>query len=396
MQNLTQLLEVENSELAKLLRFSLYGVEGALKKALTELPNDPGAELCQKALLELNGLLQTEVNVTNITHKPVTSANQDLNLASKDMTLLPLSTSQSMPKSELKLIRLREEFNRDNRLIPYLGNFKLQSQTDSELWNEIQRKLLRVPEELALFWRQKALKLAAEIGAREDKSNCLPLPSDKNENIYSGLTGSVQVQGLCFSTQVLLHSRIGKDNFRGEFREDLYFLAYLISACIKFIDIDPDLHHALRTVFSHDAVNLSSQVEQRDRYIDALIDNFLRTQKAEENADALSALRHWIDLDEAINSLIFVPPADNFSWWGKQQREVRRILKKVVQRAQSQGHNIRVRPLSGVYADICALSKHDLRLHCGGNPGEVLACLRVYAKINDQEYPGRVLFRSSS
>ncbi|MEN2383518.1 MAG: hypothetical protein KA716_32185 [Gloeotrichia echinulata DEX184] len=41
------------------------------------------------------------------------------------------------------------------------------------------------------------------------------------------------------------------------------------------------------------------------------------------------------------------------------------------------------------------MSKDNLRLQFGGNPGDVVACLRVYAKINEQEFPGRVLFRSS-
>ncbi len=38
MQHLRQLLEIENSELAQLLRFSLYGLEAALNQARTELP----------------------------------------------------------------------------------------------------------------------------------------------------------------------------------------------------------------------------------------------------------------------------------------------------------------------------------------------------------------------
>jgi hypothetical protein len=114
------------------------------------------------------------------------------------------------------------------------------------------------------------------------------------------------------------------------------------------------------------------------------------------DADCLSALRHWIDLDEAINSLVFIPPADRFSWWGRLQHEVRRIqLKKVAQRAGSEGQNITIRQLSGPYADVSPLSKDNLPLSFGGNPGYVVACLRVYAKINEQEFPGRVLFRSS-
>jgi hypothetical protein len=384
MENLGKLLKTENSELARLLQFSLYGIEVALKQALTNYPNDPGANLCQGALQELNTLLQPPSKIISL--------DKDSNLAD----VLQIAPSPILT-GELKLGRLQNEFNSDKQLSLYLGN-TLQSQTDSDLWNEVQRKLLRVPEDLAVSWRQRALVIAAEVGAQEDTLNCLPLPFNKHENIYPGLKGSIAASGLCFSTQAPNHPQIDQlnlQNYQGDFQEDVYLLANIVSICIKFIDIEPDLHHALKSIFSFDIINLHSKPEHRCQYTDTLIESFWRMLKAEESADSLSALRHWIDLDEAIHSLVFVPPADRFSWWGKIQQETRRLLKKAVQRAVSEGHNIRIRQLSGLYADVCAFSKDDLRLELGGNPGEVLSCLRVYAKINEQEFPGRVLFRSS-
>ena len=89
------------------------------------------------------------------------------------------------------------------------------------------------------------------------------------------------------------------------------------------------------------------------QYIDALSDRFQRIQKAEENTDPLLNLRAWIDMDEAIHSLVFVPPAERYSWWGKLQQESRRILKKVADKAIKAGNEVRIRQLSGLYADIC-------------------------------------------
>jgi len=126
-----------------------------------------------------------------------------------------------------------------------------------------------------------------------------------------------------------------------------------------------------------------------------LSDRCQRTQKAEESNDPLSILRAWIDMDEAIHSLVFVPPAQRYSWWGKLQNESRRILKKIADKAINAGNEVRIRQLSGLYADICTSSKDDLQLDFGGTPGEVLTCLRVYARINHEELPGRVIFRSS-
>lgn len=363
MQHLRQLLEIENSELAQLLRFSLHGLEASLSEARTQFPLDPGAKLCDEVLLELQSLLQPPA----------------------------VAPPPENPPDEPKLNHLREAFEADSTLSLYLGNSPLQSQTDSDLWNEIHRKLLRVPEDLAQFWRQRALDLAQEVGAVEDNSHLHQLPFIRDEIIYPGLSGSVKVQGLCLTAKAQSKSKINYANASDE----LHLLAGFLDLCIKIIEIEPDLHHALKSVFGFDIIPLHSKPEQKIQYIDALTDRFQRTQKAEENAYPLLTLRAWIDMDEAINSLVFIPPVERYSWWGKLQQESRRILKKVADRAINSGYDVRIRQLSGLYADIHALSKDDLQLECGGVPGEVLTCLRVYARINQEECLGRVIFRSS-
>ena len=62
--------------------------------------------------------------------------------------------------------------------------------------------------------------------------------------------------------------------------------------------------------------------------------------------------------------------------------------------ATKAGNNIKIKQLSGLYADICQYTKDDLQQEDGGTPGEVLSCLRLYAKINEEEYPGRVIYRA--
>jgi len=356
MQHLYQLLATKNSELARLLRYGLYGLEASLKKAQAEFPQDPGAKVCDEVLQELRYLLQPEKQAVAIIQQP----------------------------DEFKLNHLREAFDSDSELGLYLGDSLLQSHTDADLWNEIHRKLLRVPEDLAQIWRQRALDLAQEMGAMENNEYVYHLPFIRNEIIYPGLSGSVNVQGLCLSQKAFFQNNVIQN----------YASEELLLWC-KFIEIEPDLHHALKSVFSFDFVPLHSQPDQQNQYIDALVDRFQRTKKAEEIAEPLLTLRAWIDMDEAINSLVFVPPSERYSWWGKLQQESRRALKKVADRATNAGYEVRIRQLTGIYADICAFSKDDLQLDCGGIPGEVLTCLRVYARINQEEIPGRVIFRSS-
>ena len=170
-------------------------------------------------------------------------------------------------------------------------------------------------------------------------------------------------------------------------------LAGIVSVCLKFIDIDTYLHHALKSVDRFGVRSLNSEPE-KSKYVTALLDRFQRVLTTTD-ADPVIALRARLDLDEAIHSLVYLPPCDRFSWWGKLQQEARRTLDSVVEKARDAGYQVQIRPLWGTYADIYTWSKDDLQLNIGGVPGEVSACLRVCAKINDEVIPGRVLFRSS-
>lgn len=367
MQQLRQLLAIENSQLAKLLKCNLHGLQATLTQAMTEFPQDPGTKICQELLEEISGLLQPPPDLT----------------PEKAIAIIS-------PPSELKLDHLRLAFNADAQLKLYLGTTELQSQRDADLWNEIHRQLLRVPENIATAWRQRALDLAEQVGAVPDNLHLAELPFSRNEIIYPGLKGSVTAPGLSLSETALLNTGVNPTDQYG----NLYCIAGFVQLFLRFTEIDPDLHHALKSVFTFDIMPLHSQPEQRTQYINTLSDRWQRLQQAESNSDELLSLRAWIDIDEAIHSLVFIPPVERYSWWGNLQQESRRILKKMAQRALNMGYDVRIRQLSGLYADVCSFSKDDLQLNCGGIPGEVLTCLRVYARINQEETPGRVIFRS--
>ncbi|MFM6754501.1 MAG: hypothetical protein ACKPJ4_14590, partial [Dolichospermum sp.] len=259
MQNLHKLLNTENSELAKILRFNLYGLVAILTQANQEYPIDPGIGLSEELLQELDELLQ---------HTRFLEQVEDLG---------ELKESQLI--NDLKLFKLKEAFNKDPELNFYLGTSSIESQNDGEIWDEIQRKLLRVPEDIATSWREIALKTAQELGAIVDHENLEELPFVRDEIIYPGLNGTIQAKGLCLSQQALLNSEITQNHLS----ENLYSIAGFLLLYIKFIEIDTDLHHALKSIFSFDVVSLNSKLEQRHQYIDALKDRFYRIQKYSEN-----------------------------------------------------------------------------------------------------------------
>ncbi|MFM7407263.1 MAG: hypothetical protein ACKO3K_11520 [Cuspidothrix sp.] len=371
MQNLHKLLNTQNSELAKILRFNLYGLAASLTKANQEYPLDLGIQVSEGFVQEIYQLLEPPSP-----NPPIIEEIENL--------------EQSELINELKLLKLKEAFNDDPELKFYLGSCHIHSQTDAEIWNEIHKKLLRVPEDLATSWQDKALKFAQEIGAIADHHHLEELPFIRSEIIYPGLSGTVKAKGLCLSQTALVNS----DNTQIHLSENLHLITGFLLLYIKFIEIDPELHHALKSVFSFDVVSLHSKSEQRHQYIEALSDRFHRIQKPEDNTDTVLNLCAWIDIDEAIHSLVFIPPAERYSWWGKLQKESRLVLRKAADKAVKAGNEVRLKQLSGLYADVCEFSKDDLQLDCGGNPGEVLTCLRVYARINQQQYPGRVIFRT--
>ena len=195
-----------------------------------------------------------------------------------------------------------------------------------------------------------------------------------------------------------LWNKVLLENNYKNLSDDLKLLACLVFIWIYSInreDRELELYHGLESVYMFDIVALKPYSDGANKYIKALKESFKNTIKAEKSKDSIQILKAWIDIDEAIHSLVSEEPAaDSDSWLGKFKKRSRRILIKKAENAQ-QNNEVRIRELLGVYANVHKLSsKYDIRLKKGGIPGEVQTCLRVYARINQKEYPGRVIFRS--
>jgi hypothetical protein len=383
MLNLNKLLNTENSKLAWLLRLNLLGLRTELQEALKIEVSDPGGDACQELLQELDVILESNSQSNNTEEIP--SWEDVLEPVIKEVDRKP--QLQETP-TLLKLKPIAQTLLSYKELSQYIGEYQFHSTDDAQLWNEMQRVLLRIPEKLADVLRSQILNQVITLGAMEDKVSLRQLPFPTPEHIYSGLKGNIQASGLCFSTAINFDERLQTQTSDSE----LDILAAIVSTCLKFIEIDPYLHHALRSVDRFGVRSLNST--DKPKYIAALIERYNRVQVT-LNTDVLINLRARLDLDEAIHSLTYLPCVDRFSWWGKLQQEARRTLETAVQQARQTGISVQIRPLWGTYADIYPFSKDDLQVDIGGTPGEVSACLRVYAKINDETLPGRVLFRSS-
>ena len=378
MLNLNKLLDTKNSKLAWLLRLKLLGLRTELQEALKTEVSDPGSSACRELLQELDVILNSH-NGSNNTEED--SLWSDVFEPVKNQSL------PQLPK-KIQLKPIAENILQHKELSPYIGEYNFYNNDDAQLWNEMQRLILRVPQTQADKLRSQISSQLITLSTTEDTTSLQQLPFPTSEHIYSGLKGNIQASGLCFSNTIDFDERLQTQRSGTE----LDILAGVVSTCLKFIEVDPHLHHALRSVDRFGVRSL--RLADKSKYIAALIERFKKV-KVTFNTSNLIALRARLDLDEAIHSLTYLPCVDRFSWWGKLQQEARRTLDTAAQQARQAGINVQIRPLWGTYADIYPFSKDDLQIETGGIPGEVSACLRVYAKINDEILPGRVLFRSS-
>jgi len=70
------------------------------------------------------------------------------------------------------------------------------------------------------------------------------------------------------------------------------------------------------------------------------------------------------------------------------------MVDRSVSALKTRGADVEVMPLSLRYRDVRDLTTgNDVASRSGGEPGDVLACLRLWARIGGKTIPGRVMYR---
>jgi hypothetical protein len=291
--------------------------------------------------------------------------------------------------------------------------------------------LLRMPQHLAEEWRHRSQEFADQAGGRLDEWAALALPLPWDEAIYPGVTGEIRAAGLRAAATAALDPRLAAPA-----DDDLRVLASITSTCLWFVDHDAHLYHCLKSVFRFGMVPLTG--EQRERYVAELLRLWERVRTASSltlrvgasriptgslNKEATGAqanedekgavpsgmegqspvpplrqplkehLKALLDLDEALHSLVYQPPVAPDSWWARLQDHAREALFRARDRAIQAGGAVHFQLLGGNFADVSRLAPDSLQVDFGV-PGEVSACLRVWARIEGEELKGRVLYRS--
>jgi hypothetical protein len=386
------LLKRSDSRAAQALRWGLHGLRASWQAVLEEVPQDPGGENLRALLAELEALLGPD----HLSTGPVLPAD-----TASDGAHLP------------RLLPLARAVAGDGRFQAELKQSPIPDGNDDDIWNGVQRLLLRVPPHLADEWRQRSQQLTDGAGGRLDEWAAVSLPLPWDEAIYPGVTGDVRAAGLRSAPTAPLDPRMAAPA-----DDSLQVLAGVTSTCLWFVDHDPHLSHCLKSVFRFGIAPRTG--EQRERYAAELVRLWERVRAASsltlrvgvssiptrsvseevarEQANAprqrpKEQMKALLDLDEALHSLVYQPPAAPESWWGRLLGQAREALFQARDRAVQAGCTVHLQALGGTFADINRLAPDSLQVDFGV-PGEVSACLRVWARIDGEELKGRVLYRS--
>jgi hypothetical protein len=365
---LASLLARPDSRAAQALRWALHGLRASLQAALREVDADAGGQDLRAVLSELDPLLDR---------------GRD-----EAVPMLPASgPAERLPDAGgegPRLLLLARAVAEDARFQAELRRQSVRTDGDDEIWNDVQRLLLRVPPGTAEAWRRRCLDFAVEAGGRPDESVAAVLPLPKDEATYPGLTGAVQATGLRSSSAARLDPRLAAPGDGGP-----RALAGVVSACLWFIEHDPHLFHCLKSVFRFGLTPLAG--EQRERYISELLRFWERVRAGGHGTK--EQIKARLDLDEAIHSLVYQPPAAPDSWWGWLQAQARATLFAARDQTARAGCPVHLQALGGSFAEINRLAPDSLQVDFG-SPGDVCACLRVWARVDGEELKGRVLYRS--
>jgi hypothetical protein len=374
------LLALSDSRVSLALRWGLRGLRGSLQAALEETPDGPGSEELRGLLSELDSLL--------LRARPT----PELELPSADQRDVPADQrDDDSSRSQPRLLPLARAVAADQRLASALQRSPLRQDNDEMIWNGVQRLLLRLAPGLAEEWRRRSLSLAEQAGASPDESQVATVALGWDEMIYPGLTGAVQATGLRSTATAALDPRVASSTDK-----NLHFLACVTSTYLWFIEQDPNLRHCLKSVFRFGISPLTG--EQRERYTAELLRLWERARAGAERKDTTrpglkERFKELLDLDEALHSLIYQPPVAPDSWWSRLQNQVRGTLFQARDRAAAADYPVHLQLLGGNFADINRLAPDSLQTD-DGVPGEVSACVRVWARVDGEELKGRVLYRS--
>jgi hypothetical protein len=382
--HLRELCAQPESELGRVARIQVEGLRATLQALLEVHPGDPAAAACEGALAELTELAAPPGP------QPITRPG-----------LQGRREATGSERAEHQLAALAAELAASTEARDYLGSAAPPSNaTAAALWRWYHLALLRMPIARAGEWRLQAeeLDIARHHKTAYEASDAhwldLPLLPRQEEAVLLPPLTAAGVTGVRLSKAGTLADWAAKAAGLDRLQRIAHSLteqaAVMGTWIAQLAEMDDQLNHAVESLAVRDLRPLQSPRE-RQSYVDELARRLARA--ADQSAVPGEQLRAAVALDEALRSVIHVPPAADKSWWAMIGRTSERLVLALYQQLRGEGNDVSVEVPGAMYSEARRQTSNDIALGIGGEVGQVLADLRLWARIQGKEYRGRVVYR---
>ncbi|SFM91287.1 hypothetical protein SAMN04487980_1007188 [Streptomyces sp. cf124] len=416
---------------AVLTRAQLVGLRASLSELLAASPEGPGAEECRGVLRELESLPgvagaavpeagMPDVGMPDVGMPGVGAAESGgppggaSSMSAPSVSVSPGPSSGpppvarvtqsaawvhgNAPSADPELSSLAGELVNSPEAVDYLGPAQLPAGADTPaLWRWFQLTLLRLPAAQVTMWRARAERLAVAepAGARWTEWAALdreqvvlpPLPRFGAAGVRLGPRAGAAPWAL---------DAAGIEDIApadGESRSPAQVWAVLASWVAALAELDDQAHHCVESLTHRGALPLADPGHRR-AYQQELALRLGRLAVRREADDPSAELQTALAVDEALCSVVHLPPAAPGSWWAQIAETSQRAVLDVRRRARAHGADVAVEVLAPSYREARRRTGgNDIPLDAGGRKGQVLAGLRLWARIDGRELPGRVVYR---
>lgn len=359
-----ELLAVTGSPLAVALRSGLVGLRAAMVDLLDRVPDDPGRTAGDRLVVALEELLEPG-------HASDPASTVSTTTSTTTAAAFPVAPAPWPAVDELVL---RPEAPRELRGLDT-------SAPVGELWRRLHAVTLRMPPATARSWRD-AVSRALPPPDPVREPGWRDLPADSDEVLvppFGDQPGWRTSPGAPASDEVA--QRLSADEATAPLRSRV---ARLATTVLAMVELDEDLLLGLESVQFHGLEHFDHR--RRAAYRRDTLDRLADWDRTTHGTPASFAALRLVD--EALNSVLHLPAASPGSWWARLHEQARALVFD----AQ--------RDHPGTDAMVLARSYREARQRTGDNDvrfpldrsGTVLFCLRLWARVDDTELPGRVVY----
>ncbi|MGX1660833.1 hypothetical protein [Streptomyces sp. NPDC055366] len=393
MDALRALCLTPGSRLGTVARAQLAGLHTTLDELLRVWPDDPGAEQCRAALREVEKLLASEGEESREETPAFTGA--------RPVAVPARGPAGPDAAADAELLPLCGELVSSPETSEYLGPLRAPTTADtSTRWLWLHTTLLRLPAAYATKWRERA-QLSAAFAAADpaderwiewwayDREQVLvpPLSRFGAPGVRLNAAGVRPDWALDAAEAAWVPPAVGAED-----RAPLEVWVQLAGWVAELARLDGQLHHCLESLTHRGTLALHTP-EHLGAYRHEVSQRLTRLARAPRDSPA--ELRAALAVDEALCSVIHLPPAAPGSWWAEVAETSQRAVLGLRRRVQGSGSDVEVKALApSAYRDARQRTGgNDIPLDAGGRKGQVLAGLRLWARVEGRELPGRVVYR---